>query len=223
MQYNSANTPLQIQRFWTEFVPDKEDPAKLNPVDMVRYGPLGRTDNSSRDVEVKRVINVQPFIPDNPASIMAHIKADYIRKAWEAFTSGQELPLNGTPLAAWNGLTPEQAEVFKSRGIRTVEEISILNDATKAGLPFPYLNEIVASAKRFVESADQTRWAASMADKDRQLADHALNLNEQKEINAQQRTQIEELRLAMAALSMRMDTAEAPEVKRGPGRPPKET
>ncbi len=50
-----------------------------------------------------------------------------------------------------------------------------------------------------------------------------MNLNEQKEINAQQRTQIEELRLAMAALTTRMDTAEAPEVKRGPGRPPKET
>lgn len=176
--------PLQIQRFWTDYAPDlghrdpddpakwiAGDPAKLMPVDMIAYGPVGRIDNALVLSKVSTVLNVRPFTdPNDPASVMAWTRRDFVSRAYEAWKAGQDIPIEGTPLAAWNGLTPEQAEVFRSKSIRTVEEISILNEATRAHVPLPGLSSIIAAAKRFVDSADQTRFAAQMAAKDEEIA-----------------------------------------------------
>lgn len=176
--------PLQIQRFWTDFAPDighrdpddpakwiPGDPAKLKAVDMIAYGPVGRIDNALNIAKVSTILNVKPFTdPNDPASVMAHVRSDFVRRAYDAWKAGQDIPIDGTPLAAWNGITPEQAEVFRSKSIRTVEEISILNEATRAHVPLPGLSSIIAAAKRFVDSADQTRFAAQMAAKDEEIA-----------------------------------------------------
>jgi hypothetical protein len=178
----ATSSPLQIQRFWTDYRPDPSDPAKLAPIDMVAYGPLGRTENALVMSRVSTVLAVKPFTdPNDVASVMSHIKADFIRAAYEAWKAGQDIPLNGTPLAAWNGLSPEQAEVFKSRSIRTVEEISLLNEATRAHIPLPNLSGIIAAARRFVDSADQTRFAAQLAEKDTEIANHKMQLQDQGE------------------------------------------
>jgi hypothetical protein len=225
----TQNVPLQIQRFWTDYVPERDhledgklvkgDAAKLVPVDKVAYGPLGRIDNALVNATVSSILRVKPFVDANdPASVMSHIRADFIGKAYDAWKTGQEAPINGTPLAAWNGLTPEQAEIFRARSIRTVEEIASLNEATRAHIPLPNLSSIVSAAKRFVDSADQTRFAAALADKEKQIDELRVgNVDRDEQINALI-AKVNQLAELVTATQAPVSEDEQPQ-RRKPGRP----
>lgn len=176
-----AATSIHVVRFWTNFKPDPKDPAKLIPVDMVAYGPVGQTQKTLIHTEVKRLSSIQRSDDEqqNPAIAIARMRWDAIRPQYEAWKSGQEMPLNGTPLAAWNAVTPEQAEVLKSRGVKTVEDVAELTDAAIQGIPVPHMRDLKLNAKRFLDSAETTRFAAVLAEKDRALEDAKAQLNEQ--------------------------------------------
>jgi hypothetical protein len=90
------------------------------------------------------------------------------------------MPLDGTPLAAWNAITPEQAEVFKSRGVRTVEEIAGLTDAHIERIPVMRLRDLVRQAQLFIASADTTRFAHTLARAEQENAALKATVEEQK-------------------------------------------
>jgi hypothetical protein len=215
----TQNVPLQIQRFWTDYVPERDhledgklvkgDAAKLVPVDKVAYGPLGRIDNALVNATVSSILRVKPFVDANdPASVMSHIRADFIGKAYDAWKTGQEAPINGTPLAAWNGLTPEQAEIFRARSIRTVEEIASLNEATRAHIPLPNLSSIVSAA----------RFAAALADKEKQIDELRVgNVDRDEQINALI-AKVNQLAELVTATQAPVSEDEQPQ-RRKPGRP----
>ena len=83
-----------------------------------------------------------------------------IEPAYEAWRKGEEIPEDGTALAAWAGVTKEQAAVFKSMGIRTVEAVAEMGDSTIDRLPFPNRRELKKTAKAFLEG----RGAAALSD-----------------------------------------------------------
>jgi hypothetical protein len=141
-------------------------PAKLKAVDWVACGPIGGNDRSVTHDRVARLAKLQPLAgAQNPAVEMAHLRWSIIEKHYRAWLAGQEPPVEGTPLAAWNALNPEQADVLRANSIKTVEEIAALTDAHIARLPLPNMRELIRQARHFIDASEQTRFAESLAAK----------------------------------------------------------
>jgi hypothetical protein len=103
---------------------------------------------------------------------MRHIWAA-VEPAYRAWKEGREVPLNGTPLAAWPGVTPEQAEVFRLTGIRSVEQVRDMTDGIRSKVRLPNTRELQELAKIFLENTGAAAAAEREAEKDRQIADMA--------------------------------------------------
>jgi hypothetical protein len=213
---------LSVQRFWTEYKPDPSDPAKLIEVDKVAYGPVGMLDKSLVVSDVTRLYKtLQPLEgSQDPAVHQAHARWAAIEPLYKAYKSGQEAPLNGTPLAAWNALTPEQADVLKRNGIKTVEEISLLTDVHISRFPMPGLKDLIKQAKNFIDSADQTRFSAKLAEKDSEVAAlQAENLERASQV-AELMEKVKQLAEIVAMQGAEDADPAAVPAPRKPGRPP---
>jgi signal transduction histidine kinase len=161
--------PFSVYRFWTEYPTDKKT-GQLTPVDWVEYGPFGSDKVVNKD-KVSRLLAVRDIPADtNPAAALAQIRANFIRKHYEAWKAGQQLPEDGTPLAAWNGVSAEQADILKTKGFKTVELVASMTDTHIQNTPIPGMRGIVENAKRFMASSEQTKVAADLAQKDEQIA-----------------------------------------------------
>lgn len=55
---------------------------------------------------------------------------DEYKKAYEAWDSGQEVPVDGTHLSEWTKITRSQAEMWNRVHVRTVEELAEANEQT---------------------------------------------------------------------------------------------
>lgn len=200
----SEQPMIFVKRFYTEYKTDKKTGA-LKEVDWVEYGPIG---SAQYLMTSHRISDLQP-IPlegkhsSNPVIQMAHARWNFIRPKYEAWKAGQNAPVNGTPLAAWNGISAGQAETLKMNGVHTVEDVAKLTDAHKNRIHISGLSNIVENAKRFLLALDKNSVTAALAEKDAQIA----------EMKAKQ----DEMIATLAALKAQQD---AP--KRGPGRPRKE-
>lgn len=93
-----------------------------------------------------------------------------IQPAFEAFLSGQEIPLNGTPLAAWAGITPEQADGLRLAGLRTVEEVAELSESHMEKVRLPNMRDLRKQAQLFLQNSDSAKAAAREAEKDATIA-----------------------------------------------------
>lgn len=92
-----------------------------------------------------------------------------IEPAFNAFKEGREIPLNGTPLAAWAGITQEQAEVLRQHSLRTVEEVRDLTESQLERVRLPGMRELRNQAKLFLENTTASANAAREAEKDAQI------------------------------------------------------
>lgn len=50
------------------------------------------------------------------------------KEAYEAWKSGQEIPLNGTSVKNWAAISPAQVQNLVNAGCRTIEDLAIAND-----------------------------------------------------------------------------------------------
>jgi len=53
---------------------------------------------------------------------------DHYKKLYNAWKTGQELPLNGTPIKGWGVLSPSQQRLVIDIGVLTVEDLATIND-----------------------------------------------------------------------------------------------
>jgi len=86
-----------------------------------------------------RVDKLRPpaSISDNAETKQAmNARWEKIGPAYKAWKAGNEIPVDGTPLAAWPGLTKQQLEVLRHAQIRTIEELIDMGE-TAASLPIP--------------------------------------------------------------------------------------
>lgn len=75
--------------------------------------------------------------------------------AYKAWKEGNEIPLNGTPLSAWAGLTRDHVKVLQQAGVRTVEEVAALPDGGR-GIRLPDMPAIQRQAVAFLDAKDQS-------------------------------------------------------------------
>jgi hypothetical protein len=189
--------PIIIYRFYTVY---DEHPVTKEPRarDMVEYGPIGQAGRTQVNERIDILRSVQAVAGANPAVHAARAMWEHIKPRYEAWKSNQELPETGTPLAAWNHLTPQQAEILRVNGVRSVEDCAQLTDTHINRIPIPNLRSIIEAAKKFLDHKDVNRFDAEMKAKDDTIAALTARVDQLAEMVA---------------------NGEAP--KRGPGRPPK--
>lgn len=143
--------------------------------DVVEICQVGQGDRSVTPLYISEFERLRPIMdPVNDiAAIQQHALWDLIRPAYEAWKKGQDLPDNGTPLAAWPGVTREQVDILKGNGYRTVEELAAVTDSALARIQLPGARNLVEQAKAFLQAADKSKVAAELAQKDEQI--RALN------------------------------------------------
>jgi hypothetical protein len=210
---------IVIHRFWTKYVDDGKGGLKAQ--DWVEYSPR-HTDKLKNESRVDRILNVVDVPPEtNPTVRDAIDRADAIRPHYEAWKLGQEVPETGMPLAAWNGVSTEQAEILRAKSIKTVEDVAGMSDAIMNGIPLPGLVTLKQAAARFLAAADSSRAAAQMAKIEEDRERLRLESEEQRQmLNAMaEKLAAMEDRERRRVIETR-DEDEAPVVKRKPGRPP---
>lgn len=174
-----------ITGFTQSYVKDKNGVAQ--PVDIVtwvpRHAPLAMK-NSER---------VDRLNPDNLRYSANTEQADdkrahmmviwsQIQPAYEAWKSGREVPLNGTPLAVWPGITPEQAEVFRLAGVRTVEDVRDMSETIRSRINLPNTRELKDLARIYLENSGSAAAAEREAAKDRQIETMSAEMAEMRKM-----------------------------------------
>eukprot|EP00918_Siedleckia_nematoides_P049955 GHVU01109361.1.p1 GENE.GHVU01109361.1~~GHVU01109361.1.p1 ORF type:complete len:188 (+),score=29.07 GHVU01109361.1:715-1278(+) len=107
---------------------------------------------------------------DSPTYRDMEAKWTIIGPAYDAWKDGLELPEDGTPLAAWSGITADQAEYFKRMGIKTVEAIRDMSESGYSKLPFPSANKLPKLAGDFLAGRDGADLAQKLADAEERMA-----------------------------------------------------
>lgn len=181
---------IRVLKFYTKYVQEVDGTSR--GVDWCDYAPIGNAKYSVIPDAISRLAKTTDG------------KWDIIKPAYEAWKKGQELPPNGLPLAAWAGVTPEQAEVLKFHDVRTVEEIRDLTDGQMQRIGLPNIRAIRDAAKAWDQAKDSRKVEAALLEKDAEI-------NLLKE-------QMQDLMALMNPAAQAAQNAEEP-IKRGPGRP----
>lgn len=188
---------IYVKKFWSTYEPvsrsewidgptgkkiEKLIPTgELREVDWVAYGPVGSAQLLLNVEKISRLSAVAPLegrAAVNPAVQMAHARWNAIKPKYDAWKAGQKTPANGTPLAAWNGITGEQAELFKMHGVHSVEEIAGLTDTHRQRLGIPGLTDIIENAKRFLTAQDKSSVTRALEEKDRKIEELQAQMSE---------------------------------------------
>lgn len=191
---------FNILKFWTNYIPDGIDVfgnPKMRSIDMVAYAPIGKANMQTCIEAVARLAKVHPLEPnaDNQAIVMANMRWKHIKLHYDAWKAGNEIPVTGTPLAAWPGVTSEQVQALKAMGIRTVEEIRDASDGIVARFPFPNARDMQKSAGLFLAAFDKDKISTDMK-----------KLQDEKEVMA---AQLEEMRQIVLDMQKEQSAARA--------------
>lgn len=166
---------ILITGFTQKYTKDKD--GNLKTVDWVSWVPTHAPQSMGNSERVNSLNPANIKLPDganggDKIAYLTHMWAT-IEPAYLAWKEGREVPLNGTPLAAWPGVTPEQAEIFRLAGIRSVEQVRDMTDGIRSKVRLPNTRELQDLAKLYLENSGAAAAAEREAAKDRQIADMA--------------------------------------------------
>ena len=182
-------TEFVVLGFKTEYRGEKA-------TDWVEIAPSGEAFERTRTWHRIKDITPPEHVDETRANSIGHkvlaARWAIVSPKYEAWKRGQDIPVDGTPLAAWAGVSPEQVAHLRHMGIYTVEAVRDMGEGAITRLPFPNARKLPALAGEFLASKGE-------AEKDREIA---------------------EMRERMAIME-EMLAAQMPE-KRGPGRPRKQ-
>lgn len=133
------------------------------PVDYVEIAPTGEGFDRTRTWH--RIKDIKPPenpIKDSPSHMVILERWKIIEPHYEAWKQGTDIPEEGTPLAAWSAVSPEQAQVFLRMGIRTVEDVSEMSDSAADKLPFPNKRKFKGLAQSYLDGRSKVETAAEM-------------------------------------------------------------
>lgn len=134
--------------------------------DWVRYAPLHAVQTVVNEERVDRLRPTEALEndPDRGERI------DFIRARWAeiepayaAWKETNEIPESGSPLAAWPGVTPEQAQALRASGLRTIEDVATIPDHLMARVHLPNMRDLRNQAKAFLEARGTQDIASEIA------------------------------------------------------------
>lgn len=144
----------------------------LFEVDWVSYAPSHSPVNTMTWERVKHLEVTEEMLRGEETQKLNLMKLrwEQIKVAYDAWKSGNEVPVNGTPLGAWAGVTSEKAEVLRRFSIRTVEEVARLSEGQLEKVPLPGMRDLRKQASLFLETRGAAEAAAREAERDEEIA-----------------------------------------------------
>lgn len=192
-----ARLPFIVpEEFWVDYEPQPDGSQK--PVEWVRWVKKGMQNPATCVEKVSRISKVKD---GNVAPEWMVLKPYY--EKWKA---GEDAPINGTPLLAWPGATPQLVKALAPANIRSIEDLAEMEDSAIQRLAVPKLREYQKNARAYLE-IQKTTFAVSG-----EVAKLRDDLEHQRRENAELRALIEQY-----AIKKEQDD---PAPKRR-GRPPK--
>lgn len=94
----------------------------------------------------------------------------HFREKYQAFKAGQAEPELGLSVRQWPSLSKAQAENLIAAGVRTVEDVAVMNEPTMQRVGMG-ARELKGKAKAYVESRDQNKAAEQITALQAQLCD----------------------------------------------------
>lgn len=156
---------------------------EMQEVDWVHYAPGHSPQNTMTWERVKHMEVTDAMLAGEETEKLKLMRARWsmIQPAYVAWKSGQDMPLNGTPLAAWAGVTAEKAEVLRRFGIRTVEDVATLAESQIEKIPLPAMRDMRKAAKLFLDGRGAAEAAEREAERDKEMEAMRARLKEQEE------------------------------------------
>ena len=155
--------------------------------------------------------------------------AAHYEKMYQLWKSGQELPVEGTPIKGWAVIAPSQAEAIIRAGIRTVEDLAQMNGEAMQRIGMGAVSMKNMAAAWVAQAKDKgplTMEMASLKSENDLLKLNLAKLTEQvqamqaeKPGRGQKAPRQEEPSLGITAADLLDDEPQ----RRGPGRPRKDT
>lgn len=143
--------PIPVE-FKTEYPPTGD------PVDWVLLAPRGAAFEKVRSWHrVSKLMPPERLTDKDKDSMHWQVmlgRWEQIGPKYKAWKEGQEIPEDGTPLAAWSAITPQQAEVLRKMRIMTVEHVRDMDDRSLTELRFPNARRLPELAAQFLASRD---------------------------------------------------------------------
>ena len=159
---------ISILEFKTQYRPNKE------PVDMVLVAPQGeghqKTQTWHRVSKLEPPADADANVRDSMSYKDMEAKWTLIGPAYDAWKKGAEIPETGTPLAAWSGVSVEQAAALRQMGIKTVEDVRDMGDGAIQTLRFPNARKLTELAAGFLSGADKAAADAENAELKERIA-----------------------------------------------------
>jgi len=144
----------------------------------VKFAPLGGTSSTINEERIRHIEVTPAMLDQEPDDKLENMKLKWaaIEPEYEAWKSGHQMPVNGTPLGAWAGMTAEKAEVLRRVGIRTVEDVAYLSETQMEKIQLPHMRVMRREAVLFLENRGAADSAAREVERDREVANQALQI-----------------------------------------------
>ena len=153
--------------FWTDYRPQPD--GSMKPVEWVKFRAIG-DDKTEAVHRVKDIIPPVGATENNPSHAAMIWRWNILGPKYNAWKKGEELPEEGTPLAAWSAISPEMSKALKAIEIYTVEQVAAIGDSVTEKLRFPNARKLPELAKAFLKGTSKAAAAKEIADLKEQLA-----------------------------------------------------
>lgn len=167
---------IKVYAFKTELKGTGEN---TRAVDWVNIGPVGLIMNNTTWFRIKDIMPPEdPLERDATGTQMAVLMARWsvVGPAYDAWKKGYELPEIGTAISMWPGVQKEIIDVFIKAGIKSIEGVAELGEASFAKVNVPDIRAYVKRAKEFLANKAGTDTTHRMDDLQKQNDDLAAKL-----------------------------------------------
>ena len=165
-----ASKPLEVVRFWSEPRPGKTSVDMVELASPTAISPQGvRTHSTNHRVkDLKPRDDMGNLTNEHMALIQA--RWDIISPAYEAWKAGQEMPLVGTPLAAWSTLSAQQVEALRQAGFKSIEQVAEASEGHLMAIRLPNSAIFRETARQWIKSQDSAAKEQRIADLEAKIA-----------------------------------------------------
>jgi hypothetical protein len=156
---------------------------EMQEVDWVLYAPAHSPINTQNWERIKHIAVSDEMLQGEVTEKLRSMKVrwDQVAPKYQAWKAGHEVPLTGTPLAAWPGVTPEKAEVLRRYTIRTVEEVRDLVESQLERIQLPNMRDLRKAAGIFLQGRGAAEAAERETERDNEIAALKAQLTETNE------------------------------------------
>lgn len=178
-QDNDRAPAIRPLRFWTEYEPDANKPGEQRAIDKVEWVKIGDRMGATTVARVSHLMARKGF---KNKQYEAAIEWQVIQPAYERWKANEEIPENGTPLAAWPGVDRVLVDALKKLNILSVEDFVGASDHAFSAIPIPDLRKRRKAAEDFLlAQGDQAIVEAELAKRDQKIASQETALADMQE------------------------------------------